>query len=292
MSRANNEVFEIEVLGWDNKNSIKSIGSKTYMVVSSRFFDEYRIATLKTLERLLYIVILAMCADERSCKISPTRRQILTAMAMNRFQIEEALESLERNELVKISKKTTSRDTGATRVSLKTNRDVTRVSREYNEDVTEYNSVERNQIVRPTKTSAPKLQRETKTRAIQKANPHAGELTLATSKPNVLISKYAEAWKIKHGSSPPITGKDAGIAKRLSVALSEEKMGLYLSAFFSMPDAYVIKARHPLELFEMKLKEIAAFAESGAFTTRKQAALADDLAGNMLLLEKIRTGEA
>jgi hypothetical protein len=58
-----------------------------------------------------------------------------------------------------------------------------------------------------------------------------------------------------------------------------------------MPDSWVVKAKHPLELFERNLKEIAAFAESGKFVTRRQAAQADDMASNMILLEKVRSGE-
>ena len=106
------------------------------------------------------------------------------------------------------------------------------------------------------------------------------------------IAKYCERWKERHGSSPPITGKDAGIAKRVARGWSNERVEHFLAAYFSMPDAHVAKARHPLELFEFRLKEIAAFADSGQFVTRRQANQADDTASNMILLEKVRRGEA
>lgn len=131
------------------------------------------------------------------------------------------------------------------------------------------------------------------TRKTKSAAPPLASLSaIAPQKTNEFIARYCELWKGRHKSAAPIVGKDAGIAKRLSKSLSREKSDLYLTAYFEMPDAYLVKARHPLELFETRLKEIAAFAESGEFLTRRQASQFDDLAGNMMLLEKVRRGEA
>lgn len=122
-------------------------------------------------------------------------------------------------------------------------------------------------------------------------NAENSPVAVAPVQPNEFIAGYCERWKIQHGSNPPITGKDAGIAKRVAKDWSCERASHYLDAFFSMPDSYVIRAKHPLELFEMKLKEIAAFADSGNFITRKQAVQADDMASNMILLDKVRKGK-
>lgn len=128
--------------------------------------------------------------------------------------------------------------------------------------------------------------------------PHEPALPVKTVSPkkkaNTFIARYCDLWREKHGggtTSPPIVGKDAGIVSRLAKTLSQEKLETYLVAFFEMPDAYFVKAKHPLELFESRLKEIAAFAESGSFITRKQAAQFDDMTGNMLLLQKVRGGK-
>lgn len=105
------------------------------------------------------------------------------------------------------------------------------------------------------------------------------------------IAAYCDRFKLRWGNSPPIQGKDAGIVKRLMKTQSLEMFSTYLDAFFSMPDAYLVKAKHPLNLFEMKLNEIAVFAKSGKFTTTREAHHADNMATNAMLLKKVQNGE-
>lgn len=108
------------------------------------------------------------------------------------------------------------------------------------------------------------------------------------SKANAFVAAYCAKFKSRWLENPVITPKDAGIAKRISKTLSLEKFEIYLDAFFTMPDAWLIKIKHPLSAFETKLNEITVFATSGNFTTARQAHQADDMAANLLLLEKVR----
>jgi hypothetical protein len=105
------------------------------------------------------------------------------------------------------------------------------------------------------------------------------------------IQAYCERFKARWGSNPPIQGKDAGIAKRVAKGWSPEKRDTYLDAYFSMPDAWVVKAKHPINLFETKLNEISVFAQSGEFHTQRQVRDADNSATNAMLLEKVKRGE-
>jgi hypothetical protein len=105
------------------------------------------------------------------------------------------------------------------------------------------------------------------------------------------IRAYCERFKIRWGVNPPVQGKDAGIAGRLAKGLSAEKRDLYLDAYFSMPDAWVVKAKHPINLFETKLNEISVFAQSGQFHTQRQVREADSSATNAMLLAKIDRGD-
>jgi hypothetical protein len=41
----------------------------------------------------------------------------------------------------------------------------------------------------------------------------------------------------------------------------------------------------------VRLKELAAYADSGSFVTRRQATQFDDMATNALLIEQVRRGE-
>lgn len=111
-------------------------------------------------------------------------------------------------------------------------------------------------------------------------------------KADAFVANYCSLFKARWGENPVITKKDAGIAKRLSMTLSPEKHALYLDAYFSMPDAWLAKIKHPLTAFESKLNEIVVFASSGTFTTNRQANQADDFASNMILLQKVREGKA
>lgn len=115
--------------------------------------------------------------------------------------------------------------------------------------------------------------------------------TDSTKKAKAFIAGYCERFKTRYGHNPEVLGKQAGIAKRISKTLSEEKVGLYLDAFFSIPDSWLVKSKHPLELFENKFNEIVVFANSGAFTTKREANQADASVALHTQLEQIRRGE-
>ncbi|CAB4152786.1 hypothetical protein UFOVP610_28 [uncultured Caudovirales phage] len=113
----------------------------------------------------------------------------------------------------------------------------------------------------------------------------------STIKANAFIAAYYDLFLFRYGVKPEFSGKDFGIAKRLSKTLSEEKAKDLLQAYFNMPDGMVNKAKHPLNLFELKMSEVVVFAGSGQFTTHKQAQMNDEMASNMILLQQVRNGE-
>jgi hypothetical protein len=110
----------------------------------------------------------------------------------------------------------------------------------------------------------------------------------STPKVSDFVAAYCDRFKARWNEPAPIMGKDAGIAKRLAGSLSLERFKVLLDAYFSMPDAWLVKQKHPLNLFEAKLNEIVVFSGQGKFTTAKEVRQADDMATNMALLQKIR----
>lgn len=110
----------------------------------------------------------------------------------------------------------------------------------------------------------------------------------AKEKANRFIAAYCERFKLRWKTNPVIKGKEAGIAKRLTKEIPETKQELYLDAFFALPDAWLVKAKHPLSAFDLKLNEVSVFAETGNFHTQRQVRQADDSATNALLLAEIR----
>lgn len=89
------------------------------------------------------------------------------------------------------------------------------------------------------------------------------------------IAGYCARFKSKYGFNTKVAGKNAGIAKRVFENIPAGKLDQYLDAFFEMPDAELVKAKHPLAKFEFKFNEVAVFAEKRAFTPRAQASDVD-----------------
>lgn len=105
------------------------------------------------------------------------------------------------------------------------------------------------------------------------------------------VAAYCTRFKERWGTNPPIQGKDAGIVGRLAKGMPLAKFEFLLDAFFQMPDSWIQKAKHPIGVFEMKLNEVVVFAESGEFTTQRQAQQADSSVANAMLIQKIQRGE-
>ena len=252
-----NDVFEIEVLGWEkNQKSLKK--NHSHFMVSKRIFDDHKVATLTPLERLLYVTLLARCADECSSTITPTRQQLLTSMGCVTHDLVRSIASLQENQLVRVLKSTPN-------TIQKKTREKKTIQDKAIHAVSENAEIQKSKPAPPVATSAPVVKQ--------------------------FISRYCELWKSRHGSNPDITGKDSGIAKRLVASLSAARSEELLQAFFKIPDAFIIKAKHPLTLFELKLKEIGAFADSGNFVSQNQAVKADAYVETRSQLERIRSGE-
>lgn len=96
-----------------------------------------------------------------------------------------------------------------------------------------------------------------------------------SQKTSGFIAAYCERFFDRYGTNPHIDGKTAGIAKRLAKNMGEDRAIRLLDAFFQIPDAELVKAKHPLVKLELKLQEVVVFADSGAFTPRAQAADVD-----------------
>jgi hypothetical protein len=108
---------------------------------------------------------------------------------------------------------------------------------------------------------------------------------------NEIVAHYCELFKDRYGSNPAIRGKSAGILKRLTADVGEEKAKLFLTGYFSLPDAFLVKRKHPVELIESKINEITVFINSGKFTSQAEASQMDKVTGTVSQVERIRRGE-
>lgn len=157
------------------------------------------------------------------------------------------------------------------------------------------------QLVKSSKQKPSEVQAKTKQSQPSGSDSGSGSLSVSgtdfgnenptDSKPQAFIARYCELFKLRWGVNPMIQKKDAGIVGRLSRVMGQERFETLLEAYFSMPDAWIVKAKHPLGVFETKLNEISVFAETGNFTTSREVRNADDMAANMQLLKKIEEGK-
>jgi hypothetical protein len=94
------------------------------------------------------------------------------------------------------------------------------------------------------------------------------------------IARYCELWKDRYGTSPKITRKAAGIAKRLSEDLGKDGVPL-LEAYFQMTSRRYLERAFDLVMFEMDLAAIQAFAATGRSITQAQARTVETAKGNL-----------
>lgn len=107
-------------------------------------------------------------------------------------------------------------------------------------------------------------------------------------KGQLFIAAYCRSFKTRYGFNPEIMPQDARNAKNWVADIPEDKIELYVQAFFAMPDAWLTKVKHPIGVFKNKFNEIIVFANSGKFHTNTQTQQADAFASNALLLDEIR----
>ena len=147
-----------------------------------------------------------------------------------------------------------------------------------------------------TKTLNSEIQKEPDDPLASFANPPIKNSLAVPKKENVnkaneYVKVYCELFKHKWETNPAIHGKQAGIIKKLSNEMSLEKFKELMVAFFSMPDSYLIKAKHPIELFITKLNEVTVWNDKRKYTTNVEARQKDSLANNAMLLHQINNGE-
>lgn len=108
-------------------------------------------------------------------------------------------------------------------------------------------------------------------------------------KASALVAHYCENFKTRYSVNPSVSKADSGILKNIFESMGIDRAKDLISAYFEMPDTYVIKAKHPIKLLSYKINEVLVFSETGNFVTNSQARQGDVIAGNMMLLQKMNS---
>lgn len=118
--------------------------------------------------------------------------------------------------------------------------------------------------------------------------PSAPVPAVPKPKASEFIAAYCRKFQERWGISPPIQGKDQGHAKQHAKKFTLEQWDQILDAYFHMPDAQLVKWKHPLSMISVKMNEIVVYAKSGKFTSQREARQADDTVAAHNLIDSIR----
>ncbi len=77
------------------------------------------------------------------------------------------------------------------------------------------------------------------------------------------LKAYCDAFKLRWGSNPVITGKEAGIAKRVVAAIGQSEAVLLVQAYLQLNDKRIAGECHPLNTFEFKLNLLRVALSKG-----------------------------
>ena len=113
------------------------------------------------------------------------------------------------------------------------------------------------------------------------ASPNAG----------AFIARYCQSWKDRYDSRPEITGKERGIAKRLTQDIGVERSCSLLEAFFQMENQWFLTKRHDLTTFEQNLNAVVQFHDTGQQVSAVQARHSDAKSHYQSQLDRIARGE-
>lgn len=229
-------LYRITVSNFNKYNSKLKKGHKCTLI-SNNFCNDSKLGMLPITTRWMFLGIILTCGDFTQDTVEMSAKELRSLLECNR-NIDRELDQLQSLQLLSYDK-----------IDLFLNR------------------IEKNRIEKKRISKEQSEKKDVKNLALQPADDKSsGKL-----KTSFFISTYCKLFKEKYSTNPEISQKDSGIAKRIANDLSEEKIELYLNAYFQIPDAWIVKIKHPISAFETKKNEIVVFANSGKFTTRNQS---------------------
>lgn len=105
------------------------------------------------------------------------------------------------------------------------------------------------------------------------------------------IGEFVSRWAQRHGGRYPMSGKDASLVGGMVKSLGEPRAKEIIAAYFKMPDAWIVGRKHDVVTLNSSLAKVAAYADTGEFTTQGQVRQMDRTATTVSLIERIKRGE-
>jgi len=108
--------------------------------------------------------------------------------------------------------------------------------------------------------------------------PSAQKQASANLKTSKFIGYFCNAYKKKYNAQYKISGKNAGIAKRLCADMGEEELTLVVDSYLQMSDSWFISKTHDLATLESSLQKVLVFAQTGKMVTKREAVSVEQVA--------------
>ena len=256
------KLVTIKILNW--KKYQKTMKSMKFIRIETSIFDDEKVFQLRSSGKLFWIHLLTISGRHGTDLIQVCYRHSAALLRLRTSLIHTCAIELEELQLVKI--------VSETKKPLRV----------------EYNRIEENRIEEidaAGEGDKPKGSRSPKKRP---PSPPKKKGT-ATSE---AIAYYCDLWKMKYGvkTSPSITGKEAGIIKRMVQSMHLERTKNFMDAYFAMPDAWLIKQAHPIALMETKKMEVHRFMQSGQHVSSRDSRNIERNSQNKTLFDKFEEG--
>lgn len=87
---------------------------------------------------------------------------------------------------------------------------------------------------------------------------------------NEVIAAYAEAFKERYKTNPPIGGKESGMLKRLTAEFGADRMITLIWNFLQMNDQWFLTKQHSVDVFASNLNKIVVKADTGVEMTKRE----------------------
>lgn len=262
--------FDFEIPNFSKYNPRKDVVNTTWFRASNATFHDSKFARLRVHSKLLWFYFLAEFSRNCGRKMNTSVRLIARHCAVRANKVIEAIEELEQNQMLVITR----RDANVPHVT----------DEQTDKQTNERLSITNSKNLKTTKNASSstqavkkkKVTKKSKSAKVDSSKQTSLEIQKTPQPIQILMGQYYDLWSSKYGAKIPRKPADGAIIKRLLKVNSFETMQEMLNAYFAMPDAWAVKKAHDLFTFERNFGEITRFINTGKVFTKTSANEADE----------------
>lgn len=246
------DIYKITIKNWDKYNKGLKPSHKKIMI-STRFLDDAKIASLPQGGKLLYLGLLLACGDHTSSSVEASHERLVSLAGGTGQRVVRLLSQLESLQLVTFELLPPFR--------------------------TELKGSEEKGNERKRSSAKGMRPKQDASQPPESAAP--------------VIAHYCDSWKARYKTekSPPIMPHNAKQIKQLVQQVGGERAKLIVEAYLKMPDSWFVTKRHDIPTMMGNLNAISQFIDTGKLFTKRDINQLDLTVTNNNTLQALRDGE-